>query len=146
MFYHLTWIKWFFCGIWKRICRPHLPILYENSFNYLHIENKLKIWNFYTIVIVNYRNKKKIVKYISMYTKVKIVKTSKYDLGYIRYYIVIAIRELIIFFGPLDDLKWKSYQLQSFRSHHSLQFWYKVWLHLKSYEKVMIFFFAWNHL
>ena len=49
------------------------------------------------MVIVNYRNKK-YVKYISMYTKVKIVKTSKYDLSYIRYYIVIAIRELILIF------------------------------------------------
>ena len=52
--------------------------------------------------------------------KVKIVETSKYDLSYMRYCIVIAIRELIIFFGPLDDLKCKSYQLESFRSRHSL--------------------------
>ena len=33
-----------------------------------------------------------------MYIKVKIVETSKYDLSYMRYYIVIAIRELILFF------------------------------------------------
>ena len=33
-----------------------------------------------------------------MYNKDKIVKTSKYDLSYMRYYIVIAIRKLIIFF------------------------------------------------
>ena len=51
------------------------------------------------MVIMNYRNKKKYVKYISVYIKVKIVETSKYDLSYMRYYIVIAIRELIIFFG-----------------------------------------------
>ena len=56
------------------------------------------------MVLVNYRNKKNI-KYISVYIKIKIVETSKYDLSYMRYYIVIAIRELIIFFGPLDDLK-----------------------------------------
>ena len=31
-----------------------------------------------------------------MYIKVKIVETSKYDLSYMRYYIVIATRELII--------------------------------------------------
>ena len=42
------------------------------------------------MVIVNYRYKK-YVKYILVYIKVKIVKTSKYDL-------VIAIRELIIIF------------------------------------------------
>jgi hypothetical protein len=47
------------------------------------------------MVIVNYRNKK-YVKYISVYIKVKIVETSKYDLSYMRYYIVIAIKELII--------------------------------------------------
>ena len=43
------------------------------------------------MVIVNYRNKK-YAKYISVYIKVKIMKTSKYDLSYMRYYIVIAIR------------------------------------------------------
>jgi len=48
------------------------------------------------MVIVNYR--KKYVKYISVYIKVKNVETSKYDLSYMRYYIVIAIRELILFF------------------------------------------------
>ena len=36
---------------------------------------------------------------------VKIVETSKYDLSYMRYYIVIVITEIIIFFGPLDDFK-----------------------------------------
>ena len=40
-----------------------------------------------------------------MYIKVKIVETLKYDLSYMRYYIVIAIRELIIIFGLLNDLK-----------------------------------------
>ena len=49
------------------------------------------------MVIVNYRNKK-YVKYISVYIKVKIMKTSKYDLSYMRYYIVIAIREFLIIF------------------------------------------------
>ena len=48
------------------------------------------------MVIVNYINIKKYAKYISVYVKVKIVKTSKYDLSYMSYYIVIAIRELII--------------------------------------------------
>ena len=50
------------------------------------------------MIIVSYRNKKIYAKYISVYTKVKIVKTSEYDLSYMRYYIVIAIRELIIIF------------------------------------------------
>ena len=56
------------------------------------------------MVIVNYRNKK-ICKYISVYIKVKIMETSKYDLSYMRYCIVKAIREFIIIFGPLNDLK-----------------------------------------
>jgi hypothetical protein len=50
------------------------------------------------MVIVNYINIKKCAKYISVYIKIKIVETSKYDLSYMRYYIVIAIRELIIIF------------------------------------------------
>ena len=50
------------------------------------------------MVIVNYRNIKKYVKYISVYNKDKIMKTSKYDLSYMRYYIVIAIREFLIIF------------------------------------------------
>ena len=49
------------------------------------------------MVIANYRNKK-YSKYISVYINVKIVETSKYDLNYTRYYIVIAIREFIIIF------------------------------------------------
>ena len=69
------------------------------------------------MVIVNYINIKKCAKYISVYIKVKIEETSKYDLSYMRYYIVIMVREL-----TLNDLKWKSYRLQSFPSHHSLQF------------------------
>ena len=44
---------------------------------------------------------KKYAKYISVYIKVKIVETSKYDLSYIRYYIVIAIREIIIIFWTI---------------------------------------------
>ena len=52
------------------------------------------------MVTVNYRNKKN-TKYISVYIKVKIVKTSKSDMSYIRYYIVIAIRELIIIFWTI---------------------------------------------
>ena len=52
---------------------------------------------------MNYRNKK-YEKYVSVYIKVNIVKTSKYDMIYLRYYIVITIRELIIFFGLLNDL------------------------------------------
>ena len=50
------------------------------------------------MVIGNYKNIKQYAKYISVYIKVKIVETSKYDLSYTRYYIVIAIRELILFF------------------------------------------------
>ena len=49
------------------------------------------MWNFNTMVIVNYR--KKYVKYISVYVKVKIMKTLKYDLSYMRCYIVTAIRK-----------------------------------------------------
>ena len=48
------------------------------------------------MVIVNYRNIKKYAKYISVYIKVKIVETSKNDLSYTRYCIVIAFRELVI--------------------------------------------------
>ena len=60
--------------------------------------------NFYAMVIVNYRNIKKYAKYISVYIKVKLYEilyfseTSKYDLSYMRYYIVITTRELIIIF------------------------------------------------
>ena len=50
------------------------------------------------MVILNYRNKRKYAKYILVYINVKIIETLKYDLSYMRYYIVIAIRELIIFF------------------------------------------------
>jgi len=53
------------------------------------------------MIIVNYQSKKKYAKYVSLYMKVKIVKTSKYDLSYMRYYIVIAIRELIIIFWTI---------------------------------------------
>ena len=48
------------------------------------------------MVIVNYKNKKKYDMYISVCIKIKVVETSKYDLSYMRYYIVIAIGELII--------------------------------------------------
>jgi len=50
------------------------------------------------MVIVNYRNIKKYAKYISVHINVKVVETSKYDLIYMRYYIVIAIGEIIINF------------------------------------------------
>ena len=43
-----------------------------------------------------YGNIKKYDKYILVYIKVKIVETLKYDLIYMRYYIVIAIGEFII--------------------------------------------------
>ena len=49
---------------------------------------------------MNYKNKK-YTKYILVYIKVKIVETSKYDLTYMRYYIVIAIRELIRMFWTI---------------------------------------------
>ena len=72
-------------------------ILSENSFNCLYIAKKIKkMRNFYTMVTVNYR--KKYIKYISVYIKVKIVEISKYNLSYMRYYIVKAIRGLIIIF------------------------------------------------
>ena len=53
------------------------------------------------MVIVNYINVKKYAKYSSVYIKVKIVETSNYDLSYMRYYIVIAIRELVIIFWTI---------------------------------------------
>jgi hypothetical protein len=46
------------------------------------------------MVIVNYN--KKYTKYILVYIKVKIVKTLKYDLSCMRYYIVIAICRFIM--------------------------------------------------
>ena len=49
------------------------------------------------MLIVNYR-RKKYVQYILVYINIKIVETLRYDLSYMKYYIVIAIRELIIFF------------------------------------------------
>ena len=51
------------------------------------------------MVIVNYR--KKYAKYISVYIKIKMVETSKYDLSGMKYYVVIAIRELIITFTTI---------------------------------------------
>ena len=53
------------------------------------------------MVIVNCINIKKYAKYISVYIKIKITETSKYDLSYMRYYIVIAIKELIIIFWTI---------------------------------------------
>ena len=47
--------------------------------------------NLYTMIIVNYKNKK-YAKYILVYINVKILETLEYDLSYMRYYIVIAIR------------------------------------------------------
>ena len=44
---------------------------------------------------------KKYDMYISVCIKVKVVETSKYDLSYMRYYIVIAIGELIINFWTI---------------------------------------------
>jgi len=44
---------------------------------------------------------KKYANYISVYIKVKIVETLKYGFSYMRYYIVIAIRELIIIFWTI---------------------------------------------
>ena len=41
------------------------------------------MWNFYTMIIVNYRNKK-YAKYISVYINVKILETLEYDLSYMR--------------------------------------------------------------
>jgi len=65
------------------------------------------------MIIVNYRNKKICYVYL-VYIKIKIVKISKCDLSYMRYYIVIAISELIIFFGPLNDLKLKKLSTTKF--------------------------------
>ena len=50
------------------------------------------------MVIGNYKSIKQYTKYISVYIKVNIVESSKYDLSYMRYYIVIPMRELIIMF------------------------------------------------
>ena len=50
-----------------------------------HIAKQIKKINLYTMVIMNYR-KPKHAKYISLYIDVKIVKTLKYDLSYMRYY------------------------------------------------------------
>ena len=50
------------------------------------------------MVIFNYRNKIKYAKYILVYINVKIIETLKYDLSYMTYYIVIAIRKIIIVF------------------------------------------------
>jgi hypothetical protein len=47
---------------------------------------------------VNYKYKEKYAKYISVYIKAKIVEISKYDLGCMRYYRVIAICRFIIIF------------------------------------------------
>jgi len=41
---------------------------------------------------------KNFAKYISVYINVMIVEILKYDMSYMRYYIVIAIREFIIIF------------------------------------------------
>ena len=127
------------------ICKGQVmpPPTPKNSFLFypkIHLivciyQNKLKRYETFTLLILWTIEIKKYAKYISVYIKVKIVEISKYDLSYMRYYIVITVREL-----TLNDLKWKSYRLQSFTSHHSLQFWYKVWLHPRSYEKVMNFF------
>ena len=46
-------------------------------------------------------NIKKYENYILVYIKVNIVETSKYDLSYMRYYIVIAFRELILIFWTI---------------------------------------------
>ena len=51
------------------------------------------------MVIVNYR--KKYAKYILVYINVKIFETLKYNLSYMRYFIVIAIRKLIIIFWSI---------------------------------------------
>jgi len=37
------------------------------------------MWNFYTMISVNYRNKKKYDKYILVYIQVKIAETTEYD-------------------------------------------------------------------
>ena len=102
----------------KLICRGswhHHPsykyfcILSKNSFKSLHKAKQIKKWNFYTIVIMNYR-RKKYIRYILVYMKVKIVKISTYDLSYRKYYIVILIRELMIIFWTI---KWSSMKRSS---------------------------------
>ena len=49
---------------------------------------------------MNYETKK-YTKYILVYINVRIVETSKYDLSYMRYFIVIAIRKFIIIFWTI---------------------------------------------
>jgi hypothetical protein len=59
------------------------------------------------MVIVNYRYRKQYAQYILVYIKVKIIEILKYDLSYMRYYIVIAMRtvQLLNDLMILKDLK-----------------------------------------
>ena len=43
-----------------------------------------------------------------------------------------------IYFKILNNLKYKSWQLQSFRFHRAVRLWYKLFLHMRSYKKVCI--------
>ena len=74
-----------------------------------------------------------------MYIKVKNVETSKYDLSYMRYYIVIAIGELINFFGPPDDLNEKVINYKVLDLVILYNFDIKLDFIPRSYEKVMNF-------
>jgi len=49
-----------------------------------------------------------------VYIKVKIMKTSKYELSYMRYYIVIASRELIINFWTVRWPQMKKLSITKF--------------------------------
>ena len=67
------------------------------------ILSKSSLWLLCTIQTTRY------AKYILVYIKVKIMETSKYDLSYIYGILGIlysySIREIIIIFAPLNDLK-----------------------------------------
>ena len=77
--------------------------------------------------------------YISVCIKVKVVETSKYDLSYMRYYIVIAIGELINFFGPPDDLNEKVIYYKVLDLVILYNFDIKFDFNPRSYEKIIIF-------
>ena len=65
------------------------------------LQNKLKKYETFILWLLWNIKTKKYVKYILVYIKIRIVETWKYDLSYIRYYIVIAIRELVIIFWTI---------------------------------------------
>ena len=78
-----------------------------------------------------------------MYIKVKIVETSKYDLSYMRYYIVIAIRELIIIFwtNTLNE-KVINYKVLDLVILYNFDIKFDF---IRDHMKRLRFFFVWNY-